>query len=105
MRDFGQLLNSIHPHLRHLTSGKKRLIKNSISFTCLPKYTHTRTLAQSPGFVEYTDCFSAERLGLSPNEYLGYDTKQSDGKVPLILKLWGKLSTPSLPSLPGPLWS
>ena len=33
-----------------------------------------------------------------------YDTKQSDGEVPVMLELWGMGSTPSLPSLPGPLW-
>ena len=33
-----------------------------------------------------------------------YDTKQSDGEVPMMLELWGMQSTPSLPSLPGPLW-
>ena len=48
-------------------------------------------LAQSAGAVEYTDC-------------PGYDTKQSDGEVPAVLELWGMRSTPSLPSLPGPLW-
>ena len=37
------------------------------------------------------------------NEYPGYDTKQSDGEVPAVLELWGMLSTPSLPLLPGPL--
>ena len=41
--------------------------------------------AQTAGAVEYTDCTS------------GYDTKQSDGKVSLILELWGMQSTPSLP--------
>ena len=34
----------------------------------------------------------------------GYDTKQSDCEVPAVLELWGMWSTPSLPSLPGPLW-
>ena len=38
------------------------------------------------------------------NECSGYDTKQSDGEVPAVLELWGMRSTPSLPSLPGPLW-
>ena len=38
------------------------------------------------------------------NECPGYDTKQSDGEVPAMLELWGNRSTPSLPSLPGPLW-
>ena len=39
-----------------------------------------------------------------PNECPGYDTKQSDGEVPAMLELWGMRSTPSLPSLPSPLW-
>ena len=38
------------------------------------------------------------------NECSGYDTKQSDVEVPVMLELWGMRSTPSLPSLPGPLW-
>ena len=61
-------------------------------------------LAQSAGAVEYTDCTSAEGVRSPPNECPGYDTKQSDGEVPAVLELWGKRSTPSLPSLPGPLW-
>ena len=48
------------------------------------------------GAIEYTDP--------TPNECPGYDTKQSDGEVPVMLELWGWLSTPSLPSLSGPLW-
>ena len=40
----------------------------------------------------------------SPNESPAYETKQSDGEVPVTLELWGMRSTPSLPSLPGPLW-
>ena len=39
-----------------------------------------------------------------PNECPEYDTKQSDGEVLAMLELWGMRSTPSLPSLPGPLW-
>ena len=59
--------------------------------------------AQSAGAVEYTDWTSAE--GYNPrNECPGYDTKQSDGEVTAVLELWGMRSTPSLPSLPGPLW-
>ena len=33
----------------------------------------------------------------------GYITKQSDGEAPVMLELWGKRSTPLLPSLPDPL--
>ena len=39
-----------------------------------------------------------------PKKCPGYNTKQSDGEVPLLLKLWGMRCTPSLPSLPGQLW-
>ena len=38
------------------------------------------------------------------NRCPGYDTKQSDGEVPVMLELWGMQSTPSLPLLPGLLW-
>ena len=33
-----------------------------------------------------------------------HDTKRSDGKVPVMLELCGMRRTPSIPSLPGPLW-
>ena len=39
-----------------------------------------------------------------PYENPGYDTKQSDSEVPVMLGFWGMRSTPPLPSLPGPLW-
>ena len=62
------------------------------------------SMAQSAGTVEYTDCISAEGVRL-PNECPDiYDTKQSDGEVPVILTLWGIRSTPLLSSFPGPLW-
>ena len=38
------------------------------------------------------------------NECLGYNTKQSNGEVPVMLELWGIQSTPSLPLLLRPLW-
>ena len=61
-------------------------------------------MAQSVGALEY-NCFSAEGLKKNiPNECPGYDTKYSDGEVPVMLKLWGMQSIPSLPSLQGPLW-
>ena len=37
------------------------------------------------------------------NECHGYDIKQSDSEVPVILELREKQSNPSLPSRPGPL--
>ena len=65
-------------------------------------HTHIHT-APSAGAVQYTDCTSAWEYP-PPNECPGYDTKQSDGEVPLMLELWEMRSTPSLASLPGPLW-
>ena len=41
---------------------------------------------------------------LTLNKCPGYDTKQSDGEVPVMLGLWEMWNTPSLPLLPGPLW-
>ena len=67
------------------------------------KYIHINNC--SVGWaLEYTDCFSAEGKYPLPNESPGYDTKLSHGEVPVMLRLWGMQSTPSLPLLPGPLW-
>ena len=57
---------------------------------------YTPRIAKSTGAVEYIDCISSE--------YPVYDTKQSDGEVPVMLELWGMRSTLSLTSLPGLLW-
>ena len=46
-----------------------------------------KNLAQLAGAVEYTDCTSAEGYDPPHNECRGYDTKQSDGEVPVILGL------------------
>ena len=62
----------------------------------------TLCIAQSAGAVEYTNCTSA--VGVTPPPFPGYDTKQSDGEIPVVLGLWGMWSTPSLLLLPGPLW-
>ena len=61
----------------------------------------TLCIAHLAGAVEYTEFISAESK--TPNECSGYDSKQSDGEVPVMLELWGMQSTPSLPLLPGPL--
>ena len=39
-----------------------------------------------------------------PNVCLGYDAKPSDGKAPIIPRVWGMWSIPSLLLPPGPLW-
>ena len=38
-----------------------------------------------------------------PNECPVYDTRHSDGEVPVMLEIWEMRCTPLLPSLPGPL--
>ncbi len=60
-------------------------------------------MAQSAGAVEYTNYTSADGYDLL-NEYPGYDTKQSDGEVPMMLELWGMGNTSLLPSLLSLLW-
>ena len=68
-------------------------------FFNLSQIFKSNIFAQSAGAAEYTDCTSREGPDFL-NKYLGYDTKQSDGEVPVMLELWGMRSTPSLPSLP-----
>ena len=62
-------------------------------------------IAQSARAVDNVDCFFAE--GWDPNKRVSwiYDNKQSDGEVPVMLRLWGMRSIPSLQLLPGPLES
>ena len=60
-------------------------------------------VAQSTGVEEYTDCTSAEGKTSLLNECPGYDTKQSDDEVPVMLELWGMPSTPPLSLLLGSL--
>ena len=60
-------------------------------------------LAQSAG-LKNRPTASLQRDNNNPYEYPGYDIKQSDGETPIMQELWGLQKTPSLPSLPGPLW-
>ena len=50
-----------------------------------------------------TPTASLKRLRTPPHECRGYDTKQSDGEIPVKLELWGMWSTLSLSLLPGRL--
>ena len=43
------------------------------------------------------------QTGMTSNECLGYDTKQADDKVPVMLVLWEMQCSSSLSSLPGTL--
>ena len=74
-------------------------------FVCTQLIGLKYCFARLAGAVEYTDCISAEGY-VTPNECPGYDTKQSDGEVPVMQDLWEMWSTSSLPSRPRPrpLW-
>ena len=63
-------------------------------FVCKQMIHIKYNFALSAGAVEYIDCASAEGQD-SANECPAYDTKQSDGEVPVMLRLWGIQSTPS----------
>ena len=63
-----------------------------------------RLTTQLAGTVKYTHCISTKGNTPPPKKCPGYDTKQSDGQVPIILELWGMQST-LFSLLPGPLWS
>ena len=52
--------------------------------------------------LQNTPTASRQRCNF-PKECSEYDTKQSDGKVLVMLELWGMRSIPLLPSLSGPL--
>ena len=69
----------------------------------MSRQVNTNLIVQSAGAVEYIDCTSAEGKDPNPNECPRYDTKQSDGEVPVMLELWGIWSTPSWSLLPAPL--
>ena len=52
-----------------------------------------------------TSTASLKRNQLHSNECPAEDTKQSDCEAPVLVDIWGMRSTPSLPSLPDPLWA
>ena len=59
---------------------------------------------QSAGAVEDTTAFLQMNKTPPYEQVSWYDIKQSHGKAPVMLELWGMQSTPSLPSFQGPLW-
>ena len=67
-------------------------------------YTHIYICFPSQLGLQNTPTASLQRRKVLPNEGPGYDTKQSDGEVPVMPELLGIWSTPSLPLLSGPLW-
>ena len=58
----------------------------------------------APLFCHCSKVHSAEGKDTS-NACPGYDTKESDDEIQVMLGLWGMWSTPFLPLLQGTLWS
>ena len=69
-------------------------------FTFFPLITRSLAGAQNTR----TAALQRRKTPTTTNRCPGYDTKQPDGEVPVMLELWGMRSTLSLPSLPGPPW-
>ena len=55
-------------------------------------------------FHKFTSHFFFRLFSAVDTATAGYDTKQSDEEVPVMLEFWGMRSTPSFLSLPGSLW-
>ena len=102
------------PYQIHIFSGiiMIHIILYSQKKTLKKKYVLNRLFLQKYCNLKYSGPVSlgcrihwlhlCRRVGPPPNRYPGYDTKQSDGEVPVLLELWGMWSTPSLVSLwPG----
>ena len=81
----------------------KHLYNTNTTLWVIMVILHWQTLPSQLGLWN-TLTAPLQRSNPAPNECPGYDTKQSDGEVPSLLEIWGMRSTPSLPSLPGPLW-
>ena len=54
--------------------------------------------------LQNTPTAPVQRSKTPNNECPRYVIKQSDGEIPVMVKLWKMGNTPLLPSLPGPLW-
>ena len=93
-----RVTEEVHKIQEHYIHGPKQYI----AMTC-SKTTKIYHLVQPARAVEYTASLQRVKTPLL-NKCPGYDTKQSDSEIPVMLELWGMWSTPSLPSIPEPLW-
>ena len=69
----------------------------------LSLYIYIFLKSEDVNFAQSVGTASLQRGMILPNECSGYETKPSDGEVPVMLELWRMWNTPSLPLLPGPL--
>ena len=70
---------------------------------CFWKLTHNPTCPVSWGHRIHR-LHLCRGVQLPPYACPGYDTKQSNGEVQVMLELWGMQSTPSMLSLQGAHW-
>ena len=77
-----------HTHTYTHTHTQSLSLFLSLSLSHLSLFSPlSLSLAQSTGAAEYTDCTSAAGVSPPPNVCPKYDTKQSDGEVPVMLEL------------------
>ena len=93
LETFCAFRNSIHLRAKHSEKNRILHFSKTASYSLLPSWLALENSPTAP----------LQRDKTLPNECPGYDTKQSDGEVPVITGLWGMLSTPSLPLLPDHL--
>ena len=74
-------LNNLQGLIYHKTQPT-----NHFAFSFSNYFQSKWILAQLVGTVEYTN-FTLQKGKTPPNEFSGYDTKQSDGEVPVMLRL------------------
>ena len=90
------------PKLNKYNTIFSRLVHMSYIYIYIYIYTYTCPVGWD---CKIHQLFLCKGVRLPPQRMSWYDTKQSDGEVPvMMLELWGMRSTPSLPALPGPLW-
>ena len=70
---------------------------------CYIMFTHLHQLSGPVGWGRRIHRLHFWR-GIRPHECPGYDIKRYDSEAPVMLELWGKRSTPSLPALSSLLW-
>ena len=90
------------PNIRPCTTTKQSLVNNYCSYRGL-RWSCVIFCSVNWG-CRIHRLHLCRGVRLPTNECSGYDTKESDAEVPVMLGLWGMQSNPSLPLLPGPLW-
>ena len=104
-RSFSTLWSYIHTlqTISYISITPRSTHSNITPVDLSPYFLSQFSLILSEGFRTHWLCTLQRGKTPIPNEYLGYDTKPSDGEAP-VLELWGVLSTNLWPLRSGLLW-